>query len=309
MNSTNRFQTLQNKLIKHIMKLSFKSNYNENTKNKLEKLYNELHSVNHVIEKITGYSQYEFLFNLQQTIPIFFTTNAKPIKHELNDSVFSNIINPKPFYTEEEAICLIKWTVNNTNNNLLINSKKENYNSDDLMGTCCFSQFSSLYPLQKLGLKITINNVSSFCPKHSHAFGTVTIPIIINNQIIEKQYLIDCTYNQFLHLDRCVQNMYLDYNYPDPGYFIKQNKNISKTIDELVTNGYIELSKDNAQNYAYGFYLSSVRKEQIKLSIEKIKEVDLISIINNVQEPFDYDYEEFNDYGYNLDIQNIHYIK
>lgn len=282
-----KLKNLQNKIIETIKELTIKYNDEENIYNLLEKEYNNLYKVNKKIEKLTNKSQYEIIYDNINSLKRIYTVNVKPKEKEIDKNILKNIYADKEFYTEEEATTLLNWIVNNT----MTKIQKSSYLYDDLFGVCGQSQFISLFPLEKLGLKITKNNVADLyngC-NFRHSFGSVFIPTKVNNQIITKQYLIDCSYRQFFLLKDCTK----ENKSPNPGYFIRKNEEMKDFSEELLQNGYIELNEKNAKKYAYGFYMSD-SKESILETINKLEKENILENINTRQVEFDIDEDEIN---------------
>ncbi len=178
---------------------------------------------------------------------------------EKNNDMFKHGIS------NECANTILKWIVYNTRNNF----KKigVNLENNSLNGYCEIGQLISILPLEKLGLKVTKNQANiCFDYPYNHCFGTVSLPILENNEIIEKEYLIDTTYRQFFTTVRCNEGRYytkeentLLETSPNPGYF-----NINKEFaQELMKKGYVFLNEKNAEYYGKPFYLSSLKKEKI----------------------------------------------
>lgn len=230
-----------------------------------------------------------------------YVLDEKPLKHEVNSTLLENINSAS--LTKEEANELLKWTVNNTRENLeKVNQyeKYDVYGNASLIGCCGFSQFSSLYPLEKLGFKITINNVGSFSPLR-HAFGTVTLPINENGKIINKSYIIDCTYRQFFTLPFNVVTRYFS-GTPHPGFFIDANEDEIKFAKELLENGFVEATKENIEKYCKPFFATNFKMKDVKNIDKEFSKLDILNILENKTEKFDYDEEEFANGGYNLSI-------
>lgn len=167
-----------------------------------------------------------------QKLNSIYVLSSRPERFEIDYDLLNNI-NVINGLSEEEAYELLKWTSNNTRDNMNksicddLNYVDDNvYNDYSLTGFCGFSQFSSLYPLQKMGLKITINNVGNGkLSNNRHAFGSVFIPINSNGTIIEKQYIIDCTYRQFFTLESNCISKYLS-STPNAGFLFQKMKKI-----------------------------------------------------------------------------------
>lgn len=176
-------------------------------------------------------------------------------KEELNKAI-SDLENNKEL-TQDEIETLLQASVENARNgfaNLGIDVK-----TNSLNGFCELGQALSLMPLENIGLKVTKNSAKgSFNYPFNHAFGTVTFPYQGNK---EKIYLIDTTFRQFFTTNRCNIGRYHQEEEntgkkvaPDPGFFI-EDKEFAK---DLMSNGYIELTKENATKYGEAFYKASI---------------------------------------------------
>ena len=295
-------ETIKNVTANLIKKLTENYDGSQESYHKLENLYNRLYQVCDILTKQKG----SFQGGIIGTAPCILTVDAKPKFHVIDHNLLDSLSKGKSFYTLEEAEALVKWTVNNTRQNLTI----EGYD-EDLTGCCGLSQFISLYPLQKLGLKVTINNAADFCDqKLRHAFGTVTIPVLINQEIVQQQYLIDCTYSQFYMLHRCVENVYSESGrIPDAGYFVKGDEEKESFVKELLTNGYTVFNEENIRKYAYGLYMSTFSREEFLKGLAEFEKIDLVNIINTMVEEYDYDEDELVEAGYNLEIMEDHFQK
>lgn len=299
-----KLRTMQaNKIMELIPK--YHETHDKKIYKKIEALYNNLYKVCNIMEEKTGKYEGHILSDIGTLRPIY-VVDSEPVEYYIEPETLEQITEKKEYYTPEESAALVHWTVNNTRQNLI----KNNGNLYDLTGCCGLSQYSTLYPLEKLGLKVTINNVSNVDPRMGrHAFGTVTIPTLINNVIENRQYLIDCTYSQFYHLGNCVENMYNNSGRkPHAGYFIKDYGNVEFFVKNMIAYGFCEATESNLKKYFYGLYLSGVDKEELdeaKLNFNNLNIKELINKPNT--EEFDYTEEEFNNWGFNLDIVNRNY--
>lgn len=294
-NDDNLEQTKRN-LEELIIKLNKEYDGSKEKYEELEKTYSYFHLICDKLTAKTGVFQGRYASYFNKVSPCIFTVDAKPKIFELDDEILERVSIPRDVYSLEEAETLLKWTVNNTRNNLRLCGDEE-----DLTGSCGLAQFSSLYPLEKLGLKITINNASSF-GAGSHAFGTVIIPVEIDGNVVEKQYLIDCTYSQFYILYNCVGGMYTETRSPDAGYYIKDDTVKKEFVSEVITNGYCEFNMENMRKYAFGLCMNVTPITKQGELVNNFGKIDFVNIINNVQSKFDYDEEEFFNWGLNLDI-------
>lgn len=214
--------------------------------------------------------------------------------------------------SEREAKVILNWTVYNTRNNLIINNI--NIERASLTGLCGYCQSSSLFPLEDLRLKTTVNNtVEILNCKYRHAFGTVTIPIV-GETLEEKQYLIDCSYRQFFSTTQCNDGRYYtvaeDFKgeiAPSAGYFMTQTEEENNMARALLKNGFVELTSENAKSYCNGFALSSIGLNSSEYEIKKVKNTtgsDYINSINNNVQEHDYDREDFINFGCNIFLPN-----
>ena len=266
---------------------------------KLESLYNNLYKICNIMEEKTGKYEGHILTEIEKLRPIY-VVDAEPVEYYIDEEILESAIVKKEYYTIEEAKALIYWTINNTRKNLI----KNNGSLYNLTGCCGLSQYSTLYPLKKLGLDITLNNISNVDNRMGrHAFGTVIIPILIDNHVENKQYLIDCTYSQFFHLGNSVENMYFKSGRkPHAGYFIKDYKNEELFVKNMITYGFCEATESNLKKYFYGLYLSGVDKAEVDEAKLIFNSINISNIINRPnEEKFDYTEEEFNAWGFNLD--------
>lgn len=134
--------------------------------------------------------------------------------------------------------------------------------TNSLNGFCELGQALTLMPLESLGLKVTKNSAKeSFGYPFNHAFGTVTFPY--NGG--EITYLIDSTYRQFFTTNRCNEGRYHQEEEntglkvaPDPGYFVEDES----FARNLMRNGYVPLTKENATKYGEAFYKASISLEK-----------------------------------------------
>ena len=275
-----------------------------NKKDEIEKeisrCYNMIFYIKSKIDKEKMYVLDDDISRLPDTYVLY----QKPELFELDEELL-NSINIENGLSIEQAQELLKCTVNNTRNNLNIDlqtlpRKEDVYDNYSLSGHCGFSQYSSLYPLQKLGLKVTVNNFSKYNIP-SHAFGTVTIPINENGNIVDKRYLVDCTYRQFFTTDFNVIGRYMD-STAEPGFFVVQDEEEISFAKELLKNGYIEATQDNLKKYLKPFFATRKKLYELDNFDQEFSEIDVIDLIENKQSEFDYSEDEFKDWGMNLDL-------
>lgn len=272
----------------------------ESIKHNLIRYYNLLYYINAKKNKERMY----VLDDELQRIPNIFILDDKPTRFSIDESILANLDIEKGL-SNDEALTLLRWVVNNARDNLDISNKLNNsnqrvYSNDDLSGACGLSQYLTLYPLQKLGLQVTINNVgdASFI---RHAYGTVVIPINEDGNIINKRFLIDCTYRQFFLLRNNLISNYIN-NTPDIGFFVKESEEETRFAKELLSNGFTDGGKDALSLYLKPFYASSLTMDKVFKLDELFNELDILDIVLNKGEEFDYDEEEVVSFGMNIEI-------
>lgn len=233
-------------------------------------------------------------------LPSVYTIEEKPQYFDLNNELLSNLDFTNGL-SEEQAIELLKWTANNTRNNLDKSIDNGNvYENYDLCGLCGYSQFLSLYPLQQLGLHVTINNIHAF-GGGKHAFGTVILPIRVNDRIVNKRYLIDCTYNQFFTLPFNVVTRYIK-GAPFNGYFNANNPEYEEFSRGLLRDGFVEATPENMEKYLKPFLASKKDYKEVEFIDSDFSKIDVIDVLENKQMEFDYSYDEFIDSDINLEF-------
>ena len=272
----------------------------ESIKHNLSRYYNLLYYINAKKNKERMY----VLDGELQRIPNIFILDDKPTRFSIDESILANLDIEKGL-SNDEALTLLRWVVNNARDNLDISNKSNNsnqrvYSNNDLSGACGLSQYLTLYPLQKLGLQVTINNVGD-ASIIRHAYGTVVIPINEDRQITEKRFLIDCTYRQFFLLKNNLISNYIN-NTPDIGFFVKESEEETRFAKELLSNGFTDGGKEALSLYLKPFYASSLTMDKVFKLDELFNELDILDIVLNKGEEFDYDEEEVVSFGMNIEL-------
>ena len=264
-------------LFEKIVEDSFNYDGSSESYKLIEQEWNLFYKIKNTLDKRTKDDSHYMSYDGKQ----IYVVDYYPIKYKINEELLSTLTEPKKEYTDEEIETLLRWTVNNTRANLVVDTNKT-IQDLDVTGCCGMAQYSSLRPLERLGLKVTYNNVTQLGASYRHAFGTVTFPTAFG----PKTYLIDTTYAQFLKLERNVSN----FKNKDAGYYMVQNQNTKDFSERLCNQGYVGATKDNILKYAYGFIMES---SKTKSTPEGILESETV----------DYTDEEFEEYGLNLDIE------
>lgn len=180
---------------------------------------------------------------------------------------------------EKEAESLLEWTVQNARKELEKDTD-EKLEDMSLLGYCGFGQGVTATTLKNMGLSPYIVNVNpTFTKQESrHAFVAVKLPIQTKEKVKEKLYLVDTTVKQFFLRDEVTnaQGEYIqDKKFgnrvaPSEGYWMLQMKNGKEFATELLENGFIELTEENAKIYGDAFVLANKsRKNPTKVPTKK----------------------------------------
>lgn len=102
-----------------------------------------------------------------------------------------------------------------------------------------------------------------------HQLDIITVPILVNEEVINKSYLLDPTFRQY-----CIseENRFQRYNEegrysvnmstPHPGYFLNLNDDKRKFANKLIEKGYFEVTDENLKTYFDSFVLYLTPKEK-----------------------------------------------
>ena len=259
------------KILEEIEKVSneyLEDNYKRYIINNLYNLYDER-------RETIGITENSNIYIIDET-PLIMDIDYRRVRDIVSNYKINN------YMTMEEAQYVLNWTVQNTRK--FLSELGINIKGNSLDGYCELSQFITLYPLEKMGFKITKNKANNdFDYNLNHAFGTVSINVKDNNEIIEEKFLIDVTYRQFFVKDKCNKGMYYMDQTPAPGYFVK-NKVFAK---ELIRSGFLRLYEEVAKEYGEPFYLSS-----LKFGKKPEKKINYYENIINSCEDYSYNKEE-----------------
>lgn len=249
-------------ILNQIMEV-YQNNYDNDTcHKKASLLWEKYYVLSHKIGKTSPLEESLYLMLENES----YIVNQAPIRKKVSDEDFKCALRnlndfkckKEKYLSSGDILCLLDWVVENTRSNL--ESLGFILEKNSLNGFCDISQAISLMPLEDMRVSVTKNSAAkSFGYPLNHYFGTVTFPTIVNDQIIEKTYLIDVTYRQFFSTVRCNYGRYFSnslnsFSAPDPGYFV-EDIDFAK---ELMANGYIELTEDNARKYGESFVKASV---------------------------------------------------
>ena len=166
-------------------------------------------------------------------------------------------INNNDGISLEEAEILLKWSVRNSFESVL----GEGSRISDMKANEDYIVAISAFPFINIGVPVTTNNTKHFNPRTNHPFITVTLPIKTEDGVIQKQYLVDITYSQFFTMaDASLANYYDKSQMKGPlaGFHACHTEEGKKFACSLITNGYAELTVDNARIYGSSFFCQSL---------------------------------------------------
>ena len=204
--------------------------------------------------------------------------NIANIEYKLKKALEENIKQGKNVkgIDEKEAEEFIRWIIERDREILEKGSKEERGLKDDsLFGCCGLSQGIVTTFLQRAGLQPQILNVAETIRGKghgTHSFNTVTIPIRDESgQISEKGYLIDVTVRQFFTReelsmsDRFVKDKRFGNKVaPIAGYWCINIPGGKQFAHNMLRDGFVELTPENAKIYGDSFTLAGLRDEEYK---------------------------------------------
>ena len=279
----------------------------EEKNNILSRLFEETHKYCY-LHNLDFYKEYEKISNYNELVEASYIIESEPLIFEVDEEKTKNayshlkeVLENGGGISEEEAKCLIEWSIQKAR--IILNKSCHNgIKNASLSGCCGNSQMLTLSPFLKAGVETTINNVFLFGEgAGNHAFGTITLPILDNNKVVKKQYLLDATYRQFFTTIRANEGrFYVEIQNglqcaPDSGYFMVNYLNGKEIANEILKKGYIELTDEVLKKYIGSFYAERLNRNTIGTMYNMYRSIDpklLRNIIKNRQQDFDYDEEE-----------------
>jgi hypothetical protein len=166
---------------------------------------------------------------------------------------------------QDDLEIAVAWSVNNARQHLISPSYRKDFeesgqtfndyfNAKSWRGSCGYASSLAMYPINDLGLEDKLPNVGDFERSKGtrHAFAVVTAPVQnANGEIGEKSYLVDATYKQFCvpYNDKKPLNEYVDLE----GYKLASTERGKALLQEILENGYFELTDETAKLYIDSF--------------------------------------------------------
>lgn len=219
--------------------------------------------VNSTEPLIKDYSEIELgeIANIEQKLRRALAQNRE------NESAIAGI-------TKDEAKKLLEWVVQK--DRMILGKDNLDIKTSSLLGRGGLSQDIVATLLSSMTLSPRLSNVSSVIPGSKlsgHAFNTVSIPIVENDgKVLDTDFLIDATYRQFFLRDsdysvsgRFVKDRrFGEKAAPLAGYWCEKLKGGNDFANELLRNGFIELTPENAKIYGDSFMLERLKDDEFK---------------------------------------------
>lgn len=186
--------------------------------------------------------------------------------NEMSDadlSIISNIENKcinNTSLSKEEAFYFLSY-ISYKVRTMLSDYHNKKFEENDFSGDCTNAQSMLKYYFDCLGIEsIPVQTNKIFFNTIQHSF--IIVKLLVEGKI--KSYIVDPTYNQFFNQEKCTDANYVIRDRfvaktPDPGYFIlKESTSSQNTIKKLLTYGFMEMNKENAEVYGNSFYYTQI---------------------------------------------------
>lgn len=253
---------------------------------------------------------------LLDTAPVYFDVSEEELENAITSlkkaqsSIKAGMMDG---ISIQEAEVILKADVNNARNILKKNS--DDFYNDSLNGACGFGQAIVGFPLEELGIPVTVNN-AKYLPdsNSSHAFLTCSFPIKDGEEYYDKEYLVDVTYRQFFVTISANTGNFFDGDSqfkgksgPFAGYYMMQSPEGVSLATKLTKNGYVELTSENAFIYCSAFSKTSINLSTSPSEMARISShtgSEYLKVIHDEQVEYDYTREEVSSYGDNISLLN-----
>lgn len=195
--------------------------------------------------------------------------------------------------TEHEVKLLLEWVINQSRKILAKSFGVTNIDDLDLQGLCKLAQTVIHKILMNMGLNskcLTLSNILDNYEGEDHKVNILDFPM---SDGISKTYLLDITYSQFLLEDYTPQVI----------KYWNNNLRKKQILAELLKNGFLELTVENAKSYADSFWFTSqmTRQHSEKLINKEAKETYILDFKNpSKQDTFPYYNDEYLEYYYGI---------
>jgi len=137
-------------------------------------------------------------------------------------------------------------------------------------GTCSSTAAIINDLMGRMGFKVDVFNVGDVLNTEKiHQLTIVHVPVLIDDEVVVKDYLMDPTFRQYCTKEPNRFERYFEeprqavaMSTPFPGYFFNLTKEGKKFANHLITYGYFETTDDNLKQYFDPFRLYITPKEE-----------------------------------------------
>lgn len=194
-----------------------------------------------------------------------FIINTKPISKNVDKIKFfqvKNKIKGNETLTKEEIELFLDFYVSEVRHALEtgLNIDIEN---DPLENKCDLAQKLMGISLERAGVVVYPHETQETISTNVRCGHSFLTAIFNGNE----PYLIDLTYRQFFKKEECTVEKIkvikdLIVMTPDPGFFVSQSEELTKTATSILEKGYVKLTNETAKHYGDSFYFTKTGREQ-----------------------------------------------
>ena len=290
----------------------------------LEKLAREKASLQDLDEASLAYKKFCYDNNLSDDLvwknligeKLIIPVEIKRNYLDINEVVracdnLKNAISSHEGISMKDANLILEWSINNAYYAIHDDSSFDN-SIFYLHLSEYFIQAVLALPFIDANVPITINSTKHFNDgASSHPFITVKLPIQVNDEIVWKQFLIDPTYiYYFLFINANAGILYENkskFKSPAAGFYVCKSNEGQEFAVELIQNGFIELTLNNARLYGAGFECEKLNLINYN-DWEKIMAKsgsEYLNIINSKQEELLYGPENIEVYEFRTEFPSV----
>lgn len=172
------------------------------------------------------------------------------------------------FLLENCIADLLNWLIYRARINICTDVESPLYSS--FVGRCSKAQVFFDNILNKMHFEnISFNIGDVIGTNRIHSVSCVQIPIIKNNEIVNKLFLLDPTFRQFCLVEENRFERYYEeprwaimMSTPHPGYFFNLTEQGKQFATDLIHFGYFEITEETLKIYFDAFVLFATAKEE-----------------------------------------------
>ena len=195
------------------------------------------------------------------------------------ESICPEGINPKYGIKEDELQVFLRFVASKTRKNICnisYHGEMKYFNESSLSGQCGNGQRISAEILRKYGLNPILSNNRCF-PFGNNFASHNFVTVCINVEGRDRFFLIDTTYKQFCRVitgkDRRIRDSNYNSGYvsQSPGYMLSLLPDGDRLLEQLIYEGFFELTEKNAKLYFDAFFLSCNRRFDSRPMISELE--------------------------------------